>query len=191
MQALSKIFLSFVICYRMTQTQLYKKVHVFGSPKSKLAQKLIPLLHYPNDLISFPRRWCQCGVLIQDMLCGAHEKQSKNHIADILRLSFSRLLHKELQPFKRTERRVYPVLSTLIILIVVFAMFLTTPVSKGKLNMLNVKHANTCHAAASWQGTIKLLGSGTSCYLLACGEGRTIVHVIKWKTKLPIKKITF
>lgn len=73
-------------------------------------------------------------MLIQDVFCGAPEKQLKNHIADILRFSFSRLLHKELQPFRRTGRRVHPVLSTLRILMVLFAVLLTTPISKGKLN---------------------------------------------------------
>lgn len=61
------------------------------------------------------------------------KKNLKNHIAGILTLSFSRLVHKKLQPFKGTGTRMYPVLSTLIILIAVFAKLCTTPVSKGKL----------------------------------------------------------
>lgn len=153
MQDHSKILLSFIICYTTTQTQLYKEAHVFGCPKSKLAQKLILPLHYLNYLISFPWRWCQCAVLIQDVVCGAHEKQLKNHIADTLRFSFRRLLHKELQPVKRTGRRVYPVLSALKILVVVFAVLLTTPISKGKLN--NWNRLMPAMPAASWQGTIK------------------------------------
>lgn len=63
-------------------------------------------------------------MLIQDTLCDAQEKQLKNHITALLRFSFSRLWHKELQSFKSTGRRVYN--STLIVLIVVFAVLLTT-----------------------------------------------------------------
>lgn len=110
----------------MTQTQLYKNVHVFHSLKRKLAQKLIFLLEYPNYLISFPLRWCQHAVLMQDVVCGAREEKIKTQIF----LSPSRLL----QPFKRW---VYSVLSTPMILIVVFAVLLATPVSKGKLNNWN------------------------------------------------------
>lgn len=154
MQAHSKILLSFIICYRTTQTQLSKEVHVFSCPRSKSAQKLILPLRYPNYLISFPWRWCQCGVLIPDVVCCGHEKQLKNHIADTLRFSVSRILHKELQPFKRTGRRVYPVLSALIILIVVCAVFLTTPISEGKFN--NWNRLIPAMPAASRQGPIKL-----------------------------------
>lgn len=64
----------------MTQTQLYKKVHVFGSLKRKLAQKLILLVQYPNYLISFPWRWCQHGVLMQHMLSDAYEEKIKTQI---------------------------------------------------------------------------------------------------------------
>lgn len=63
---------------------------MFGSLKRKIAQKLILLLQYPNYLIRFPWRWCQHGLLMQDMLCGAHEEKMKTQI--FLQQAFAKII---------------------------------------------------------------------------------------------------